>query len=75
LGHVLTPFPRYAQAFPLSAVAKRGNVLYYNNITPPLYEVELGLILCRICSPFFATAEKGAGGMSTCDLKRRGLGG
>jgi len=34
----------------------------------------MGLILCRICSPFFATAEKGAGGMSTCDSRKGGWG-
>ena len=39
--------------FPLSAHAKRGNLLKYNASTP-----------------FFATAEKGEGGMSTCSQRR-----
>ncbi len=34
----------------------------------------MGLILCRIYSPFFAPAEKGAGGMSTCDSREGGRG-
>jgi len=34
----------------------------------------MGLILCRIYSPFFAIAEKGAGGMSTWDKREGGRG-
>jgi hypothetical protein len=45
--------------------------MYCNTIIYPyLYEVEMRLILCRICSPFFAIAEKGAGGMSTCKAEK-----
>jgi len=44
--HVLTPFLHFVQVFPLSAYAKRGNLLNYNVSSPP----------------FFATAEKGVRG-------------
>jgi len=41
-GHVLTPFPRYAQAFPLSAGPKRGNKRTIRDLLPLLCDSREG---------------------------------